>query len=97
MHDLAFASAQELAMRLRQRRVSATEVLEGYLVQITSHHTALHAIIPLDEEGARTRTKAAAAARAAGRTALDCRSACRWLADAGGRGPCWPLPHGSPK
>ncbi|HSF31555.1 MAG TPA: amidase, partial [Candidatus Tectomicrobia bacterium] len=62
MNDLAFASAQELAMRIRQRRVSAIEVLEGYLAQIASHNTALNAIITLDEEGARTRAKAADAA-----------------------------------
>jgi amidase len=62
VNDLVFASAQELAMRIRQRRVSATEVLEGYLAQIASHNAALNAIITLDEEGARTRAKAADAA-----------------------------------
>jgi len=66
VNDLVFASAQELAMRIRQRRVSATEVLEGYLAQIAAHHTALNAIITLDEEGARTRATAADAALARG-------------------------------
>ena len=43
MNDLVFTTAQELARNIRQRRVSATEVLDAHLQQITRHNRALNA------------------------------------------------------
>jgi amidase len=59
MNNLVFATVQEVATGIRQRHVSATEVLEAYLAQIARHNPALNAIVTLDEERARARAKAA--------------------------------------
>jgi len=64
--DLLFATACELAAVIRERRVSATEVLEAYLSQIARHNPALNAIVTLDEERARARAIAADKALARG-------------------------------
>jgi amidase len=66
MNTVVFATAQELATGIRQRQVSATEVLEAYLAQIAHHNPALNAIITLDEERARARAKEADVALARG-------------------------------
>ncbi|HSB11237.1 MAG TPA: amidase family protein [Blastocatellia bacterium] len=66
MNNLVFATVQELATGIRQRHVSATEVLEGYLAQIARHNPALNAIVTLDEERARRRAQDADAALARG-------------------------------
>lgn len=62
MNDVTFMTTHELATAIRQRRVSAVEVLEAYLAQIARHNPALNAIVTLDEEGARQRAQAADAA-----------------------------------
>ena len=59
MNDIVFATAQELAMGIRQRQISAADVLEAHLAQISRHNPALNAIVTLDEEGARARAKEA--------------------------------------
>ena len=59
MNDLTFVPAHELATMIRQRHVSSVEVLEAHLAQITQHNPAIHAIVTLDEDGARQRAKAA--------------------------------------
>jgi amidase len=66
MNDLIFATAQELATRIRQRQVSATEVLDAHLAQIARYNSPLNAIVTLDEERARTRAKEADTALARG-------------------------------
>lgn len=66
MNNLVFATVQELATSIRQRRVSATEGLEAHLAQIARHNPALNAIVTLDEERARRRARDADAALARG-------------------------------
>lgn len=57
--DLVFATACELANDIRERRVSAIDVLEAHLAQIARRNPALNAIVTLDEERARSRAKEA--------------------------------------
>src|SRR5215210_3060056 len=59
MDDLAFASATELAARIRRRKVSATELLDAYLDRIARYNPSLNAIVTLDEERARKRAREA--------------------------------------
>jgi len=66
MNNLVFATVQELATGIRQRQVSATEVLEAHLAQIARHNPALNAIVTMDEERARSRAQDADAALARG-------------------------------
>jgi hypothetical protein len=66
MSNLIFTTAQELATSIRQRQVSATEVLEAHLAQIAKYNPPLNAIVTLDEERARTRAKEADIALARG-------------------------------
>jgi amidase len=60
--DGVFAPAHVLAEAIRRREVSSEEVVEAYLAQISRHNPDLHAIVTLDEEGARARARAADAA-----------------------------------
>jgi amidase len=66
MNDGTFMTAHELATVIRQRRVSAVEVLEAYLAQITWHNPTLNALVTLDEGRARRRAEAADTALARG-------------------------------
>ena len=66
MDCLVFTTAHELATAIRQRQVSAVEVLEAHLAQIARHNPVLNAIVTLDEEGAKQRAQAADAALAKG-------------------------------
>ena len=66
MNNLVFAPVHELATGIRQRHVSATEVLEAYLAQIARHNPGLNAIVTLDEERARRRAQDADDALARG-------------------------------
>jgi amidase len=66
MTDLTFEPAHELATLIRDRRVSAAEVLEAHLANIARHNPALNAIVTLDERGARRRAREADAALARG-------------------------------
>lgn len=59
MSDLVFLPAHQLATLIRDRQVSATEVLEAHLQQIAQHNPKINAFITLDEETARQRAKAA--------------------------------------
>lgn len=61
-----FSSAIELAAAIRERRVSAREVVEGYLARIARHNPALNAICTLDATGARRRAQEADEALARG-------------------------------
>jgi amidase len=66
MTGLTFEPAHRLAALIRERRVSAVEVLEAHLAQIARHNPALNAIVTLDEDGARRRAGEADAALARG-------------------------------
>src|SRR5918993_5909188 len=57
-----FAPAHVLAGAIRRREVSSEELVDAYLVQVSRHNPHLHAIVTLDEEGARSRARAADAA-----------------------------------
>ncbi len=57
--ELVFSSVTELAAAIRERRFSATEVLEAHLAQIDSHNTALNAVVILDADSARRRAREA--------------------------------------
>jgi amidase len=66
MDDLIFRTAGELARMIRDREVSAEEVLEGHLGQIAKHNAPLNAIVTIDEESARHRAREADKALARG-------------------------------
>ena len=57
--DLTAQSATTLARLIRERRVSAVEVLEAHLDRIRDWNPAVNALVTLDEEGARRRAEAA--------------------------------------
>jgi amidase len=59
MSDLVFTSACQLVQMIRDREVSAVEVLDAHLEQIAKHNSNLNAICTLDEEQARQRAKQA--------------------------------------
>lgn len=66
MSDLVFKSAVELAQMIRDRQLSAIELLDAHLEQIAQHNSKLNAICTLDEENARIRAKQADEALARG-------------------------------
>lgn len=53
MSELVFLSASELAKLIRERTISAVEVVEAYLAQITQHNSTLNAICTLNTEAVR--------------------------------------------
>jgi amidase len=62
MSDLVFTPAHKLAQMIRQGELSAVEVLEAYLQQISRQNPRLNAIVTLDEVGARKQAQSADAA-----------------------------------
>ncbi|MBF2026280.1 MAG: amidase [Oscillatoriales cyanobacterium C42_A2020_001] len=66
MSDLVFKSAVKLAQMIRDRQLSAIELLDAHLQQIAQHNAKLNAICTLDEENARVRAKQADEALARG-------------------------------
>jgi amidase len=64
--DLVFSSATDLSAAIRDRKISAVELLDAHLAQIDRHNQAVNAVISLDREGARERAKKADAALARG-------------------------------
>lgn len=66
MSSLKFASAHQLARMVRDRQVSAVEVLDTHLTQIAKHNPKLNAVCTLDEDNARVRAKLADEALARG-------------------------------
>ncbi|MFQ4143809.1 amidase [Chlorogloeopsis sp. ULAP02] len=66
MSDLVFTPAHQLAQMIRDRVVSAVEVLDAHLAQIAKNNSKLNAICTLDEERARQRAKQADQALARG-------------------------------
>jgi amidase len=66
MTNLVFLPAYRLAQMIRDRQVSAIEVLDAHLAQIAKHNPNLNAICTLDADNARARAKQADAASAKG-------------------------------
>src|SRR5436305_4093477 len=57
--DPVFSTTTELAVAIRERRISAVEVLDAHLAQIDKHNDALNAVITLDRDRARARAREA--------------------------------------
>lgn len=68
MENIIFATASELAGAIREKQVSAVEVVDAHLDHIGQHNPALNAIVTLDEEKARQRAQEADAALGRGET-----------------------------
>ena len=51
--NVVFATANQLARMIRDREVSALQILDVHLVQIDKYNAQLHAIVNLDVERAR--------------------------------------------
>lgn len=66
MSNLVWKPAVELAQMIRDRQLSAIELLDALLKQIAQHNSKLNAICTLDEENARIRAKQADEALARG-------------------------------
>ena len=66
MQELTFLSARRMAECVRAREVSAVELLEAHLGQVTRNNVRLNALVTWDEAGARSRARAADAALARG-------------------------------
>ncbi len=66
MNEIVFKSAVELAQMIRDRQVSAIEVLDAHLAQIARYNPKLNAICTLNEANARSRAKQADEALAKG-------------------------------
>ncbi|MER9890859.1 amidase [Mesorhizobium sp. M0119] len=64
--DIVFSSTTQLAAAIRDRTVSAIEVLDEHLAQIDRHNEAVNAVVTLDREGARQRAGKADEAQARG-------------------------------
>ena len=65
-HHLCYATATELARRIREREISSTEVTEAFLAHIAAHNGKLNAIVYLLDTDARLRAKEADDALARG-------------------------------
>ena len=66
MDTLVFRSAHDLAVQIRERTVSSSEVVDAYIRQIARHNPTVNALVTLDEERARLRAKEADTALAHG-------------------------------
>ncbi|HTP08693.1 MAG TPA: amidase family protein, partial [Anaerolineae bacterium] len=66
MNELNFLTAAELSQSIRERKVSAVEVLDAHLKHIAQHNLKLNAIITLDAERAMQRAREADEALARG-------------------------------
>ncbi len=64
--DLFYATATELARRIRDREISSAEVTEAFLARIAAHNSKINAIAQLFERDARSRAKEADEALARG-------------------------------
>jgi amidase len=56
MSDIVFLPAHQIAQMIRDRAVSATEVIESFLTQIVKYNPKINTICNLDEENARKLT-----------------------------------------
>src|SRR6266536_4530379 len=64
--DLCYATATELARRIRDREVSSAEVTGAFLARIARHNSKINAIVQLFEANALARAKEADEALARG-------------------------------
>lgn len=64
--DIVWMSAVELALAIRRRDLSATELLEAHLAQIAAQNEPLGAVVTIDSAGARRRARDADSALARG-------------------------------
>jgi amidase len=64
--DIAFRSALELAIAIRNREIGSRELLEHYLKRVEQYNPQINAIVTLDAERARKRADEADAALARG-------------------------------
>src|SRR6266545_1269982 len=64
--DLCYATASDLARRIRDREISSAEVTEAFLARIAAHNDKVNAVVHLLEADARSRTKEADKALARG-------------------------------
>ena len=64
--DLSYATATELARRIRDREISSAEVTDAFLARIAAHNGKLNAIVHVFEADARSRAKDADKALARG-------------------------------
>jgi amidase len=66
MNELVHLTVHQLAQAIRERKVSAMEVVQAHLNHIAQHNPALNAIVTLDEQRALRRAQEADAALARG-------------------------------
>jgi amidase len=66
--DLCYASATELARRIRDREISSAEATEAFLARIAAHNGKLNAIVQLLQTEARSRAQEADDALARGQS-----------------------------
>lgn len=66
MTDLVFLTASQLAKAILMRELSAVEVLEAHLEQVSRHNHKLNALVTLNDDAARQRAREADAALARG-------------------------------
>ena len=66
MSELHFATAIELAAKIKAREISAAELLDHFLRRVEKYNPQLNAIIWMDADGARTRARRADEALAKG-------------------------------
>jgi aspartyl-tRNA(Asn)/glutamyl-tRNA(Gln) amidotransferase subunit A len=66
MADPALTSADEIALRIRNRELSAAETVDAVLSRITRYGASINAFALIDEEGARKAAQLADAKQAAG-------------------------------
>jgi amidase len=66
--DLCYATASELARRIRDREISSAEVTEAFLARIAVHNNKINAIVHLLDSDARSRAKDADEAIARGQS-----------------------------
>ncbi len=66
MTELHYATAIELAAKIKAKEISALELLDHFLDRVDRHNQSLNAIIWMDRDGARTRARAADEALARG-------------------------------
>jgi amidase len=64
--NIVFATASQLAQMIRDKEVSAVEVVDAYLEQVEKHNAKINAIATLDRERARSKAKQADEALARG-------------------------------
>jgi amidase len=64
--ELSYASASELAARIRRRDLSPVEVVESFIQRIEARNPSLNAFVFLDLDGARKKAKEAESALMAG-------------------------------